>query len=230
MMRVKALIVDEVHCVKRWGDTFRPEYANISNIRGFFAGVPVAGLTATLTPAAFEELLHIFHMKQDYTLQLRQTSNRSNLFYGVSTISKGQAETFSDLSFLIPEGMSQDLTDEEIKFAIPFTIIYGNLKHTIDRIAFTLQERLPWKWRQRPTGTYGTHDDLRSKAARVVAIYHASISDLLKAYTNADVANDTCRILCASSAYGLVVDNRKVHRVMQWRVTNLDSIEELIQR
>ncbi|RPB26150.1 hypothetical protein L211DRAFT_774920, partial [Terfezia boudieri ATCC MYA-4762] len=65
---------------------------------------------------------------------------------------------------------------------------------------------------------------------RVIAIYHASISDLLKKYTNEDVANDKCRILCASSTYGLGVDNRKVHRVIQWRLSRLGSLEDLVQR
>jgi superfamily II DNA helicase RecQ len=44
---LKRFILDEVHCVKTWGDTFRKDYSLLKNLKKLFPKVPVLGLTAT---------------------------------------------------------------------------------------------------------------------------------------------------------------------------------------
>jgi len=51
------LVVDEAHCVNRWGDDFRPDYAAIAEIREKLGNPPVIALTATAGPDARDEIL-----------------------------------------------------------------------------------------------------------------------------------------------------------------------------
>jgi len=53
---VKLIAVDEAHCIARWGPSFRPEYQDLSRLRGIFPGVPIAALTATADEVTREEI------------------------------------------------------------------------------------------------------------------------------------------------------------------------------
>ena len=56
-MRPSFLVVDEAHCVNRWGDDFRPDYAVIAEIREKLGNPPVIALTATAGPQARDDIL-----------------------------------------------------------------------------------------------------------------------------------------------------------------------------
>ncbi len=44
---VNLIVIDEAHCLSRWGPSFRPDYEALVNLRDFFKEVPIAALTAT---------------------------------------------------------------------------------------------------------------------------------------------------------------------------------------
>lgn len=46
-LTLSLLVIDEAHCVSMWGHDFRPEYAQIDQIRNYFAHVPAMAVTAT---------------------------------------------------------------------------------------------------------------------------------------------------------------------------------------
>jgi ATP-dependent DNA helicase RecQ len=46
-MRPSFLIVDEAHCIDRWGDDFRPAYSRIAEVRRRLGNPPVLAFTAT---------------------------------------------------------------------------------------------------------------------------------------------------------------------------------------
>ncbi|KAF9972537.1 hypothetical protein BGZ75_001478, partial [Mortierella antarctica] len=50
-----AIVIDEVHCIEKWGNKFRPEYARLGELRIWSPGVPIVGVTATLTADALTQ-------------------------------------------------------------------------------------------------------------------------------------------------------------------------------
>jgi ATP-dependent DNA helicase RecQ len=53
-------VIDEAHCISEWGHEFRPEYRQLSRLRGSFPGQPIAAFTASATR----------HVRHDILLQL----------------------------------------------------------------------------------------------------------------------------------------------------------------
>lgn len=45
--RVRMLIVDEAHCISKWGPAFRPEYEALADLTSTFPDVPIGAFTAT---------------------------------------------------------------------------------------------------------------------------------------------------------------------------------------
>lgn len=57
MGKLDRFVLDEVHCVKKWGDTFRKAYSGMEELKDLFPEVPIIGLTATATIKTRNELI-----------------------------------------------------------------------------------------------------------------------------------------------------------------------------
>ena len=68
-MKIALVVVDEAHCLVRWGESFRPAYAGI---RPFLDSLPrqplVAAFTATATPAIRREIAVSLELEQPFEL------------------------------------------------------------------------------------------------------------------------------------------------------------------
>jgi ATP-dependent DNA helicase RecQ len=53
---VRLIAVDEAHCISQWGPAFRPEYEQLSQLRGLFPKAPVIALTATADEATRRDI------------------------------------------------------------------------------------------------------------------------------------------------------------------------------
>ena len=49
--------IDEAHCISEWGHEFRPEYRQLSKLRGSFPGHPIAAFTASATQHVRHDIL-----------------------------------------------------------------------------------------------------------------------------------------------------------------------------
>ena len=79
---LKAIAVDEAHCVSQWGHDFRPSYLRLKDIRDeCFPGVPFQALTATATSQVEANIIDALGLK-DPTV-VRSSLNRPNLGYEV---------------------------------------------------------------------------------------------------------------------------------------------------
>jgi ATP-dependent DNA helicase RecQ len=93
---MKALAVDEAHCISEWGHDFRPEYRRLREVRETLTGIPLLALTATATP----------RVREDIRAQLELCApqifiasfNRPNLTYRVVPKAKAAAQVVKYVS------------------------------------------------------------------------------------------------------------------------------------
>lgn len=209
------------------GNEFRTDFAKLDTFRYSIPGVPFAAITATATP---EKLLRIRQGLGIATnaISIIEAINRPNLFFAAKKICGGSIQGQGDLDWLIPP--CKDKGREYDPQEIPQTIIYVDHKPTSHKIAFYLQSLLPEVTHNRPQLQRRWDFDPRSRSERIITPYHATLSCTMKDYIRADWRSGMARILIATSAWGMGIDDPNVERVIQWKAKPLTNLDTLIQR
>ena len=120
---VRALAIDEAHCISEWGHDFRPEYRQIARLRELLPDVPVAALTATATQRVREDIIKHLRLRDPDVFVA--SFNRPNLFYRVSAKDKPVSQ----------------ITEFVRKRPLDSGIVYCATRATADRVAESLTER-----------------------------------------------------------------------------------------
>ena len=93
------IAVDEAHCISQWGYDFRPSYLKIAEIRDLVGGearLPILALTATATPEVVDDIQERLAFREKDVL--RKSFLRSNLSYVVRQTNKKADEIVHILS------------------------------------------------------------------------------------------------------------------------------------
>ena len=193
------LAIDEIHLVSEWR-AFRPEYWALGVLRTRLPdGIPFLGVSATLDAKTLQSVREQcgFH---DQTVIIKTSLDRPEIFIQASCL-KYPATGMLDLQHLLPAQASKP-TD------VPKTIVYMDSLTEITKAHRLMKEWM--KLRGYPP-----------ESAKWVSPYFADMAsgDKERLQIQFRATSQDCqnpRILIASEAYGLGVDNPDVSRVVQW--------------
>ena len=198
--RCVALVLDEAHCVPKWGDQFRREYGKLSTVHDAL-GTPVMALTATAVPAVVTYITNRF--LGDHHLHIKEDPTRGNIT--LSTKPKSHAD-WSLVQLLLELG--------EQKAQFPRTVLFFS---TFDLLGEAQEKALEFVQR---------HPDLKG----MFSSYHSlhSREKLNEILTDMSSEEGGIRLLFASSAFGMGVDVPGIARV--WHVGSPRDLDDYVQQ
>ena len=104
--RLRALCIDEAHCMTLWGGTFRPDYGNLGILRGRFPkNVPIVVASATLPEHILDDIRRKLRLSQ--TVKMVSVSNARPIIALSVRAMQHSDESKADLRFLIPKDASK---------------------------------------------------------------------------------------------------------------------------
>jgi len=77
--RINLLAIDEAHCISQWGHDFRPEYRQLSSLRGRWPNVPCLAVTATADEPTRRDIMAALKLPAIFTGGF----DRPNIHYSV---------------------------------------------------------------------------------------------------------------------------------------------------
>ena len=192
-------VVDEAHCVSKWGHDFRPDYRYIARFIREFSGdsdpAPLVCLTATAKPGVIEDICE--HFKERLGVDLERIdggAHRENLSFEVSRTDKtGKlGDIVSVLEDALPgEGASG-------------AIVYCATRNATERVTEFLKEK-----------------------DYAAGYYHAGLKPEAKLETQELFANGTLRVIAATNAFGMGIDKSDIRLVVHADIPG--SLENYVQ-
>ena len=210
MKKLVALIVDEAHCVKTWGDQFRRAFAALGDLRSIIpTEVNVMALTATATIETFNIVSKRLSMKEPVLVAL--PPDRGNIFYTL--------EPKIDL-----ERLSEDLCYGlcRKRTAYPKTVVFVRRYRDCSDLYIALTRKLGEDMTDPPgypnLSEYRLFDMFSSvhtseKKEQVISSFLGTGMKL--------------RLIIATSAFGLGIDCSDIRQIFHWGLPS--NMEEYVQ-
>ena len=192
-------VIDEAHCVSKWGHDFRPDYLYAARFIRELAEKqevrlpPVQCFTATAKRDVVAEILQIFRRELGQELTLfSSTVERSNLHFEVRQVNR--AEKFG----MVHELLQEDVAEEGS------AIVYCATRRTTEEMAEYLSSR-GWD----------------------VSPFHAGLEAPLKRHVQENFVRSETRVICATNAFGMGIDKDDVRLVIHADIPG--SLENYLQ-
>lgn len=209
--RLCLLAIDELHLVHEWRN-FRPEYYNLAILRlRLPEGIPFLGVSATIDTTILATVLDRCGFQAN-TRIIRTSLDRPEIFLQASSL-QYSAQSMLDLQFLLPPTVNSAQS-------IPKTVIFMDLVASIRQAVHLFQ-----KWMRQL--------NYPSSASNWVSPFFSDMADSDKTRVSQEFERlsplcERPRILIATDAYGLGIDNPDIERVVQW--LHPASMARLFQR
>ena len=197
--QIGAWVLDEAHCLSKWGHDFRPDYRYVGRfIRSRHDGKnppPILCLTATAKPDVKQEIIDYFRETLNVKLDLEDGGiERANLRFGViqSTAVQKLAHLHETLESYLPGDLEGG------------AIIYCATRRNAENVAEFLQSK-------------GTKADY----------FHAGLTPERKKQVQDDFIEGRLRAIVATNAFGMGIDKPDVRLVLHADIPG--SLENYLQ-
>lgn len=192
-------VLDEAHCVSKWGHDFRPDYRYVGRFIKEYSGdappAPVICLTATAKPDVIQDITAHFRERLATDLQLLDGgSTRDNLSFEIIPTDKGKK--LGDVVAVLEEALP--------KAGSSGAIIYCSTRSATERVASFLKER----------GFAAAH-------------YHAGLKPEQKRDVQMQFADGELRVIAATNAFGMGIDKPDIRLVVHADIPG--SLENYLQ-
>jgi superfamily II DNA helicase RecQ len=163
-----AIIVDEAHCITQWGPQFRPEYADLGNIRAFAPHAPVLITSATLTPSSLDHARKIMQVEPLSSYHVMLGVDRSNIAWYVKRMTCGK--DIESLQFIIPPLESESNSPDTRRQLIPTMVFFDDISLAMSSMVY-LRGFLP-QMQHHEIAVYNSRRTPRAKK-RVMKLFHS---------------------------------------------------------
>ena len=196
---IGAWVLDEAHCLSKWGQDFRPDYRYVSRFIREKAGnqpiPPVLCLTATAKPDVVADILAHFKSRVDIDLRcLNGGASRTNLDFCV--VPTTPAEKYSHVDQLLAADLPADVPGG--------AIVYCATRKQTEDVADFLRQK---DW--------------------AVACFHAKLPPETKKSVQKKFVEGGLRVIVATNAFGMGIDKPDVRLVIHADIPG--SLENYLQ-
>ena len=208
--KLVAIVVDEAHCIKTWGDKFRRSFSKLGELRSLIpSGVNIMALTATATCSTFDiikERLSLFK-----PILVSTSPFRNNIAYIVAPKTDMSAFCSS-----VCDELKEKTTSH------PKTIIYVRTYRDCYDIYLTMRTKLG-------RAIYNPTDCPNLSQFLMVDMFTRVNTDVKKEEIigRFKEINSNLRIVIATSAFGMGVDCPDIRQIFHWGCPS--EVEEYVQ-
>jgi ATP-dependent DNA helicase RecQ len=196
---IGAWVVDEAHCLSKWGHDFRPDYRYVGRFIKEKAGngsiPPLLCLTATAKPDVVADILNYFQDKLGVSFRLVDGgANRTNLDFSVVPTTTG--EKFAHIHQILEQHLSPGTNGG--------AIVYCATRENTEQVAEFLREK----------GMAAEH-------------FHAKLPPESKKNVQARFIGGDLQVIVATNAFGMGIDKPDVRLVVHADIPG--SLENYLQ-
>ena len=208
--RLVAVVVDEAHCVKTWGDEFRTAFAHIGELRSLIPSrINILALTATATSRTLNIVTQRLSMVHPTLVAL--PPYRDNISYTVHQ--KTDLDIFTT-------SLCHELSCRRLAF--PKTIIYVRTYTDCIDIYLQMKTKMGHAFTEPPTYPNAVGFRLVDMFTRVLT--SEKKDEVLASFSQ---KKGTLRVVIATTAFGMGVDCPDIYRIIHWGMPA--TLEEYVQ-